>query len=302
MERFLWAAAAAGVLGLALVAPANAEPQIGAVGQREFLGAVGTRVSGEARDLTFDEAVFADERVDTNADGSTNLVFLDRTNLYVGAHSSVVLDKFVYDPASGNGDVAIDFAKGAFRFVTGQIKSKQNVSLRTPTATMTIRGTELVIFILDDGTTEVNVIDGAVDVQACRGGAARRVERGQSILVSATCRVREGQARAMNDADPIPRMPTELAVLSSGGSFVVNQGSRSTGTQRGGKTASTGGGLGRNSGGTGGTTGGSSTGGNTGGGTTGGGTTGGQTGGGQTGGGTTGGGTKGGGNPTGGKI
>jgi hypothetical protein len=297
MERFLWAAAAAGVLGLAVVAPANAEPQVGSVGQREYLGAVGTRVSGEARDLTYDEAVFADERVDTDADSSTNLVFLDRTNLYVGAHSSVVLDKFVYDPTSGNGDVAIDFAKGAFRFVTGHIKNKQDVSLRTPTATMTIRGTELVIFILDDGTTEVNVIEGTVDVQACRGGATRRIERGQSILVTATCRVREGQARAMNNADPIPRMPTELAALSSSGSsFAGDQGSRSTGTQRGGKTASSDGGPGRNSGGT---TGGSSTGGGTtGGGTTGGGTTGGGT----TGGSTTGGGTKGGGNPTGGKI
>jgi hypothetical protein len=283
MERYLRVAAAAGMLGLAVAAPANAEPQIGAVGQRAFLGAVGTRVSGEARDLTFDEAVFADERVDTSVEGSTNLVFLDRTNLYVGARSSVVLDKFVYDPASGNGDVAIDFAKGAFRFVTGQIKSKQNVSLRTPTATMTIRGTELVIFILDDGTTEVNVIEGAVDVQACRGGATRRVERGQSILVSATCRVREGQARAMNDADPVPRMPTELAALSTGGgSLVTDQGSRSTGSQRGGKSASSGSGPGRN-GGT--TSGGNTGGGQTGGGQTGGGATGGQAGGGQTGGG-----------------
>lgn len=298
MGRFLWAAAAAGALGLALASPASAEPQVGAVGQREYLGAVGTRVSGQARDLIYDEAVFADERVDTSATGATNLVFLDRTNLYVGARSSVVLDKFVYDPASGNGDVAIDFAKGAFRFVTGQIKNKQAVSLRTPTATMTIRGTELVIFILDDGTTEVNVIEGAVDVRVCKGGAVRRIERGQSILINAVCRVREGQARAMNDADPVPRMPTELAALSTTGSLSQDPGSSGKSDQRGAKSG--GGRTGGTAGG--GTTGGGTTGGNTGGGTTGGGATGGNTGGGTTGGGTTGGGTKGGGNPTGGKI
>ena len=52
-----------------------------------------------------------------------------------------VLDRFVYDPDTHQGDVAISFAKGAFRFIRGEIKNKQNVTLRTPTASMVIRGT-----------------------------------------------------------------------------------------------------------------------------------------------------------------
>lgn len=193
---------------------AAAEPQIGAVAQQEYLGAIGTRASGEARDLVYNETVYASERVDTRANGATNLVFLDRTNLYVGANSSVVLDKFVYDPGSRQGDVAISFAKGAFRFVTGQIKNKDKVSLKTPTASMVIRGTVLVLFVLADGTSEVNVESGAVDVFVCKADRPVRVNVGRSLLISSSCEATPGAARTLDDSNPIPKMPTELAQLT----------------------------------------------------------------------------------------
>jgi hypothetical protein len=194
--------------------PAVAEPQVGAVAQQEYLGATGTRESGEARDLVYNETVYANERVDTRVNGATNLVFLDRTNLYVGASSSVVLDKFIYDPNSQKGDVAISFAKGAFRFVTGQIKNKDNVSLKTPTASMVIRGTVLVLFVLADGTSEVNVESGAVDVFVCKSDRPVRVNVGRSLLISSSCEATPGAARTLDDRNPIPKMPTELAQLT----------------------------------------------------------------------------------------
>ena len=202
------------VAGLLSAQPAAAEPQVGAVGQREYLGAIGTRVSGQARDLVYNETVYADERVDTNTTGATNLVFLDQTNLYVGAKSSVVLDRFVYDPDTHQGDVAISFAKGAFRFITGEIKNKQNVTLRTPTASMVIRGTELVLLVLPDGTTEVDVESGGIDLFVCDKPEAVPVEAGQSFTVSSSCEGARGQARDRADIGyPIPRMPTQYAAL-----------------------------------------------------------------------------------------
>ena len=204
------------VAGMLSVQPAAAEPQVGAVGQREYLGATGTRVSGQAGDLVYNETVYADERVDTNTTGATNLVFLDRTNLYVGAKSSVVLDRFVYDPDSHQGDVAISFAKGAFRFVTGEIKNKQNVTLRTPTASMVIRGTALVLYVLADGTTEVDVESGGVDLRVCDRPETVPVDAGQSFTVSSSCEGTRGQARERAAIGyPIPQMPTEFAALEN---------------------------------------------------------------------------------------
>ncbi|MGH9204735.1 MAG: FecR family protein, partial [Vicinamibacterales bacterium] len=158
--------------------------------------------------------VYASEQVVTDASGATNLVFLDQTNLYVGARSTVVLDKFIYDTSSGNGDVAITFAKGAFRFVTGQIRNKEAVSLRTPTAAIVIRGTDIALFVLDDGTSEINVLSGAADIFVCEEREPRRVETGQSLLISASCESAMGSARTLAGDTLIPEMPTELAQLT----------------------------------------------------------------------------------------
>src|SRR5262245_6303995 len=68
-----------------------------------------------------------------------HLRVIDSTNLNVGPSSSVRLDKFVYDPKKGSGGVAIDAAKGAFRFVTGSQK-KGNYKINTPYGTIGMRG------------------------------------------------------------------------------------------------------------------------------------------------------------------
>ena len=49
----------------------------------------------------------------------------------IGGASTVVLDRFVYDPDAGTGEAAISFSKGIFRFVTGGIKNKEAVQLHT---------------------------------------------------------------------------------------------------------------------------------------------------------------------------
>jgi hypothetical protein len=91
-----WALRAASALTVAAGAlsaqSAAAVPQVGAVAQREYLGATGTRMTGEAPDLVYDETVYANERVDTKPTGATNLVLLDRTNLYVGSTTEVDVD------------------------------------------------------------------------------------------------------------------------------------------------------------------------------------------------------------------
>lgn len=207
------AALAASCSALLFAAPAGAEPEVGAVAQRDFLGATGTRENGERRDLFFNREVYTNELVETGTRSTTNLVFLDRTSLYVGVQSQVRLDKFVYDPEQRLGDVAISFGKGAFRFVTGDIQNKENVSLSTPTATMTIRGTELLIFVLSDGTSEVNVLSGAIDLLPCNADQPVRVETGRALLISSSCETAEADARILPFGDEYPRMPTEFAAL-----------------------------------------------------------------------------------------
>ena len=170
-------------------ASAHADSKIGGVSQRDYRGATGAPTGGSASALYFANNVFSGETVSTPAAGSTELTFADSTTLSVGASSTVVLDNFVYDPGSRTGDASINFTKGIFRFVTGDIKNKSNVKLTTPTTSLTIRGTDFKV-IVNDGGTIVAVNSGAVEIKPCGGTAETRlVMPGEAARVSPSCSV-----------------------------------------------------------------------------------------------------------------
>jgi len=179
--------------------------EIGEVVQRTYLGAT---AEGEqpTHEIYFTNAVHSQELVKTGAKGATELEFLDATRLVVGPNGTVKLDEFVYDPASATGGGQLSLQLGAFRYQSGELKNKENVKLVTPTATMTIRGTHLVIFVDGDGATEVNVLEGAVDVLACNTPSTVSANAGQRINVTSGCATSVAEVRAL-PRDRVPTMP-----------------------------------------------------------------------------------------------
>src|SRR5258706_7101279 len=81
-----------------------AEPLIGSVVLKDFKGATGTRVEASAEPLYFGHEVYSQETVSTPANGATVMRFHDQTQLQIGANSTVVLDRFVYDPNDHSAD------------------------------------------------------------------------------------------------------------------------------------------------------------------------------------------------------
>ncbi|MDT0684335.1 FecR domain-containing protein [Roseicyclus sp. F158] len=82
--------------------------------------------------------------VETRAASTLQVLLLDRSTFTVGENASLVIDRFVYDPDRGTGDVAADLARGAFRFVSGRVTRQGTVArIDTPAATIGIRGTFL---------------------------------------------------------------------------------------------------------------------------------------------------------------
>ena len=165
-----------------------AEPRIGAVVQQEYNGAV-AEPNGCAAEhaILYRDDVFALDTVKTGATGSTALEFLDETKVQVGAGAQLRLDNFVYDASTTRGGGQISFAVGAFRYVGGKMTTEENIRLETPTATMVIRGTELVIYVWQDGTTEVNVVSGAVEVHGCAGDKSSLAMTGMQVTISPDC-------------------------------------------------------------------------------------------------------------------
>jgi hypothetical protein len=203
----LYPALALALCGSVAISSAQADSKIGGVNQKEYRGAIGAPAGGAASPLYYANDVFSGETVRTPDAGSTTLVFQDLTELSVGASSTVVLDHFVYDPGSRTGDASINFTKGIFRFVTGDIRNKANVKLTTPTTSLTIRGTDFKVVVNDAGTI-IQVTKGAVEIKPCGGTAETRlVTPGQAVSVSPSCSVA---------SVPLSSVPTDPATDGGG--------------------------------------------------------------------------------------
>lgn len=102
--------------------------------------AEGQQPGAASQTLMIGASLVQDETIKTDSAGLVDVMFADQSSLTVGANSEVVLDKFVYDPASQTGELAINIAQGAMRFIGGRISKTNAVEIHGPTATMSIRG------------------------------------------------------------------------------------------------------------------------------------------------------------------
>jgi len=86
----------------------------------------------------------------------------------------------VYDPNGKNSKMVVNATLGVARFVTGKMGSAA-YQIKTPTATIGVRGTILTVSVEEDGTTSTVVEDGAVFVQ---GEAGEPVEVGEGLATT----------------------------------------------------------------------------------------------------------------------
>ena len=77
--------------------------------------------------------------------GSMRISFVDETLVDLKAHTRLLIDDFVYDPSAGKGALSLRTTLGTVRYASGQIakRNRRNVSIKTPAATIGVRGTDL---------------------------------------------------------------------------------------------------------------------------------------------------------------
>src|SRR6185312_8001230 len=126
--------------------------------------------SGGERQLAVGNPVFQNEAVRTGNNSVAQLLFSDQTTLSLGPRSEVRLDRYVYDPNRSAGDVAVSFTTGALRFITGS-QNPQNYQVRTPVATIGVRGTIVDLLMLDEGRV-IFTLGGGREVELNHPGTA----------------------------------------------------------------------------------------------------------------------------------
>ncbi len=144
---------------LALFAGPAAAEQVGLMGAANP-DLTGTPPSAASRLLVTGDAVFLDEEIVSGPDGLGFAMFPDQTTLTIAPNSRIVLDRYVYDPASATGSISIGLAKGAVRLIGGRITKSSDAVIRTSTATIGIRGGAAAVSAREDGGAEVALLGG----------------------------------------------------------------------------------------------------------------------------------------------
>ena len=75
--------------------------------------------------------------------GRIAIQFVDESIIRLTEHSKIIIDEYIYDPDPSKSKLALNMASGTARFITGALGKidKQNIKIRTPSATVAVRGT-----------------------------------------------------------------------------------------------------------------------------------------------------------------
>lgn len=108
------------------------------------------------------------ESMDTYITGActSNITFKDDTKVKVTENSRLLIDDFVFDPkASDAGKLALKVGMGTVRYASGQIakNNPQQVNIKTPTATVAVRGTDFTMTVDETGESLVVLVPSCKD-------------------------------------------------------------------------------------------------------------------------------------------
>jgi hypothetical protein len=91
------------------------------------------------------------------SNGRMLIQFLDEAELSLTEHTKVYIDKVYYDPDPSKSKMAMRMAMGTARFASGRLGmvNKSNIDIKTPTASIAVRGTDFTTTIDELGRSLV---------------------------------------------------------------------------------------------------------------------------------------------------
>lgn len=108
------------------------------------------------------------ESMDTYTTGActANITFQDDTRVRVTENSRLLIDDFVFDPKKSDaGKLALKVGMGTVRYASGQIakNNPQQVNIKTPSATIAVRGTDFNMTVDEAGQSLVILVPSCRD-------------------------------------------------------------------------------------------------------------------------------------------
>ena len=144
------------LLTLTTLVSVNSFASIGEVALHKGNAVIDRKDGDQGVEVKKDLDVFSYDTVKTG-NGKVGIVFIDDTKVDITEHSKLLIDEFVYDPNTKTGSLSLKATLGTVRYASGQIakNSKQNVKISTPTASISVRGTDFAMTIDELGSSTI---------------------------------------------------------------------------------------------------------------------------------------------------
>ncbi|HAJ21758.1 MAG TPA: hypothetical protein DCL95_17170 [Rhodospirillaceae bacterium] len=149
-------------------------------------GIVTAQRGGVEVELGAGDPIYEGDVIVTGGDSAVGIVFADNSTMSMGGDARISIDEMVYDASAQSGSQLFDIVQGAFVFASGQIghNNPEDVQVRTPVATIGIRGTKYGVNVdQEKGDATVTLFEGAVVVENSAGQVLLS-SIGQSTIVT----------------------------------------------------------------------------------------------------------------------
>lgn len=180
---------------------ANAsESEIGEISELKGTGEVVRDTSYQA-ELEF--GILSMDDVQTG-NGRIKIDFIDGSELRITEQSKITIDDFVFDPDPDKGKMAVTFLSGTARFATSKAKNinQENISINTPTAQISVRGTDFTVTVDELGRSLVILLPDSSGLPS-----------GEILVATATGSVVLNQSYQSTVAYMYEQNPTNPAIL-----------------------------------------------------------------------------------------
>ncbi len=139
--------------------------------------------------------------------GSMRMDFIDDTRVDVTEHSRMTIDEFIYDPNTKTGALSMKATLGAVRYASGQIakNSRQRVNIRTPSATINVRGTDFMMIIDEIGGSMVTLLPSCDIAGLCVVGEIEVESDAGTVIMNQAF-----QTTVVAHAGAVPKKPITL--------------------------------------------------------------------------------------------
>src|SRR5210317_2441403 len=194
-------------IGIMALMPSIAFAEVGNI--TEFDGNPAGAQRGN-EELIFEQTGFGVEMLEKLITAKTNLeiTFEDDSKVRITEQSELVIDDFVYDANTGKGGMNMRVALGTVQMASGRLAktSRDRVSIRTPTASITVRGTDFSMTVDEIGRSLIILLpscpDETLDEDECPVGSISVHNAAGSVMLTEAYEGTMVSSLAMMPSDP----------------------------------------------------------------------------------------------------